>query len=106
VRVRVLGHEGVFAREVAEAHVAARVAFAQASLSDSDSGSGVPVSPTALLPVVRSVVRDPPPPGRGAAPTPWAIEDYRMAFVDTVHARTLGEALAPLLLLRLSREDA
>jgi hypothetical protein len=39
-------------------------------------------------------------------PTPHEIEDYVTGYAATPFARSLGEALARLWLLRMSREDA
>ena len=54
-------------------------------------------------PLVRKVRFDPPRPGGPAVP--FEIEDYVMGFADTVMARSLASALAPLMLLRSSRTD-
>jgi len=54
--------------------------------------------------VVRKVRFDPPRPS--GPPVPYEIEDYVTGYAATVHARELGEALAALWLLRVSREDA
>jgi ATP-dependent Clp protease ATP-binding subunit ClpC len=56
-----------------------------------------------MPPVVRKVRFDPP--GDGGASVPIEIEDYVMGYAETVYARTLRDALAPLFLLRTSRED-
>jgi ATP-dependent Clp protease ATP-binding subunit ClpA/ATP-dependent Clp protease ATP-binding subunit ClpC len=57
-----------------------------------------------LPPVVRKVRFDPPRPGGPVEPI--EIEDYVMSYAETAPARHLADALAPLWLLRLSREDA
>jgi ATP-dependent Clp protease ATP-binding subunit ClpC len=56
-----------------------------------------PSSANKLLPIVRSISRETRP-----GPTPYAIEDYRIAYVDTVWARSLTEALQPIWLLKMS----
>jgi ATP-dependent Clp protease ATP-binding subunit ClpA/ATP-dependent Clp protease ATP-binding subunit ClpC len=53
----------------------------------------------AMPPVVRKTRVDP------GGLVPFEIEDYVMAYAATVHARSLAGALAPLWLLRASRED-
>ncbi|APR77396.1 ATP-dependent Clp protease ATP-binding subunit ClpA [Minicystis rosea] len=57
----------------------------------------------ALPEVVRKLRFDPP--RAGGPPVPFEIEDYVMGHADTVHARSLADALAPLWLLRASRDD-
>jgi ATP-dependent Clp protease ATP-binding subunit ClpC len=61
------------------------------------------VNPSALLPVVRKIRFDPPRAEGGAAPLD--IEDYGMAYAETVQAFTVDDALGPVWLLRMSRED-
>jgi ATP-dependent Clp protease ATP-binding subunit ClpC len=92
VRVRVLPAPLVASvRTLAEEHAAQRVAFARATGSAGDVER-----PTALLPIVRRIECD--------AESRWSIEVFRSAWVGTVWARHLGEALAPLWTLRLGRE--
>jgi ATP-dependent Clp protease ATP-binding subunit ClpC len=68
------------------------------------SGSERPENPSALLPVVRKIRFDfPRTPG---ASSPVEIEDYVMGFAETIEARSVADALAPIWLLRTSREDA
>jgi ATP-dependent Clp protease ATP-binding subunit ClpA/ATP-dependent Clp protease ATP-binding subunit ClpC len=62
-----------------------------------------PVPSAALAKVVRKIRFDPPIPGGPAVPV--EIEDYVMGFAETVHARTLADALAPIWLLRGTREE-
>jgi ATP-dependent Clp protease ATP-binding subunit ClpC len=65
---------------------------------------GAPASnPWALLPVVRKIRFDPPRADGAAAPL--EIEDYAMGYAETMQVWTVGEALTPLWLLRMSRED-
>ncbi|HEU4410771.1 MAG TPA: AAA family ATPase [Polyangiaceae bacterium] len=77
-----------------EAFVAARAEYARAL-----AGEGAPGRRPALPPLVRALRRE-----TRAGPAPFAIEDYGIGYADTVWARGLGEALAPIFLLRLSRE--
>ncbi|MFT3764041.1 MAG: AAA family ATPase [Minicystis sp.] len=62
-----------------------------------------PPPPGPLPEVVRKIRFDPPRPG--GPPVPIEIEDYVMGHAETVLARQLADALAPLWLLRVSRED-
>jgi ATP-dependent Clp protease ATP-binding subunit ClpA/ATP-dependent Clp protease ATP-binding subunit ClpC len=59
--------------------------------------------PATLPPVVRKLRYDPP--RAGGAPVPFEIEDYPMGYAETVAARRLSDALAPLWLMRASREE-
>jgi ATP-dependent Clp protease ATP-binding subunit ClpA/ATP-dependent Clp protease ATP-binding subunit ClpC len=96
VRVRALPVEpATTAQALAEEHAKARAAWSRAV---SEEGAA-PTPVNRLLPVVRSIAREP-----KSGPSPYTIEDYRIAYVDTVWARTLGEALQPIWLLKLSRE--
>jgi len=67
-------------------------------------GVPLPESPTALLPVVRKIRFDPP--RRAGASAPLDIEDYVMGYAETVVVRSIAEALLPIWLLRMSREDS
>jgi ATP-dependent Clp protease ATP-binding subunit ClpC len=89
VRVRALPVDpGMTARSIAEDYLTKRKASARAE---------GPSEVNRLLPIVRSISREP-----RSGPLPHAIEDYRIAYVDTVWARTLNEALQPIWLLKLS----
>jgi ATP-dependent Clp protease ATP-binding subunit ClpC len=93
VRVRALSVEpATTARGLAEEYAFARAAWARAV-------DAAPSPVNRLLPIVRSIARDP----KGSGPSPYTIEDYRIAYVDTVWARSFGEALQPIWLLKLSR---
>jgi ATP-dependent Clp protease ATP-binding subunit ClpA/ATP-dependent Clp protease ATP-binding subunit ClpC len=56
------------------------------------------------LPIVRTIAFDPPPQGR--PPAPLALEDYVLGLTHEARVREPYEALLPLWLARLSREDA
>jgi len=100
VRVRVLpAGPGATPAAAAEEHRARQAAHDAAMRR----GGPLPPSPTALLPVVRSIRFDPP---RQAGRTaPLEIEDYVMGHAETAEVRSVGQALEPLWLLRMSRED-
>ncbi|MFO0754993.1 MAG: AAA family ATPase [Byssovorax sp.] len=66
-------------------------------------GDPAPDNPAALLPVVRKIRFDPP--RRPGTTAPLSIEDYAMSYAETMEVRTIAEALAPIWLLRMSRED-
>lgn len=90
VRVRALPVDpAITARSLAEQYLAARTASSRAE---------GPTEVNRLLPIVRSISRE-----TKSGPMPFAIEDYRIAYVDTVWARNLSEALQPIWLLKLSR---
>jgi ATP-dependent Clp protease ATP-binding subunit ClpA/ATP-dependent Clp protease ATP-binding subunit ClpC len=67
-------------------------------------GGETPANPAALLPVVRKIRFDPP--RRAGATAPLEIEDYGMGYAEMVEVRSVAEALEPIWLLRMSREDA
>ncbi len=67
------------------------------------SGSARPENPSALLPVVRKIRFDL---RSSGGSSPIEIEDYVMGFAETIEARSIADALAPIWLLRTSREDA
>lgn len=95
VRVRALPVDpATTAQTLAVAHRDARAAWARSV------GQG-PSEAQKLLPVVRSISRE-----TRSGPIPFAIEDYRIAYVDTVWARTLSEALLPIWLLKMSRSPS
>ncbi|MGZ3477308.1 MAG: hypothetical protein ACXWUG_27635, partial [Polyangiales bacterium] len=98
LRVRVL--PGGSPRALAEEHVRMRAAF--------DRSTGDVPRPDALLPIVRRVRREDREPPRPGSKTPikLAVEDYKLGWADTIVARDLEAALAPVFLLRLSRLDA
>jgi ATP-dependent Clp protease ATP-binding subunit ClpA/ATP-dependent Clp protease ATP-binding subunit ClpC len=52
---------------------------------------------------VRTIRFDPPSQAGRAAPI--EIEDYVMGYADAAAVRSLGQALEPLWLLRMSREE-
>jgi len=96
VRVRALPVERTTtAAKLAEEHAAARVAWARSIAQE----GAAPAPLNRLLPVVRSISREP-----RSGPAPHTIEDYRIAYVDTVWARSIAEALQPIWLLKLSKE--
>jgi ATP-dependent Clp protease ATP-binding subunit ClpC len=96
VSVRVASADaGTSALALTEAFARARAAYEGALAGDG------PVARTPLAPLARRVSCD----GR-AGPRPFEIEDYALGYADVVWARGLAEALAPIFLLRLSREDA
>jgi ATP-dependent Clp protease ATP-binding subunit ClpC len=98
VRVRVLPGDRE-PRTVVDDFVKARALF--------DRSTGDVPRPDALLPIVRRIRRedrDPPRPG-SHTPTKLSIEDYELAWADTIVVRDLASALSPLFLMRLSRED-
>ncbi|WP_437677372.1 AAA family ATPase [Sorangium sp. So ce131] len=100
VRVRVLpARPGLTPASAARDHLDRQAAFDEAARR----GRALPPNPAALLPVVRRIRFDPPrPPGR---PAPIEIEDYVMGYAEASLVRSLSQALAPLWLLRMSRED-
>ncbi|WP_437610389.1 AAA family ATPase [Sorangium sp. So ce834] len=100
VRVRVLpARPGLSPAGAVREHLERQAAFDEAARQ----GRALPPNPAALLPVVRRIRFDPPrQPGRAA---PIEIEDYAMGFAEASLARSLSQALAPLWLLRMSRED-
>ncbi|WP_437317745.1 AAA family ATPase [Sorangium sp. So ce385] len=100
VRVRVLpARPGLSPAGAVREHLERQAAFDEAARH----GRALPPNPAALLPVVRRIRFDPPrQPGRAA---PIEIEDYAMGFAEASLARSLSQALAPLWLLRMSRED-
>ncbi|WP_437571184.1 AAA family ATPase [Sorangium sp. So ce542] len=100
VRVRVLpARPGLSPAGAVREHLERQAAFDEAARQ----GGALPPNPAALLPVVRRIRFDPPrQPGRAA---PIEIEDYVMGIAEASLARSLSQALAPLWLLRMSRED-
>jgi ATP-dependent Clp protease ATP-binding subunit ClpA/ATP-dependent Clp protease ATP-binding subunit ClpC len=58
----------------------------------------------ALSPIARVLRFDPPRPG--GPPVRLEMEDFVLGYTGVVSARSVSEALEPLWLLRLSREDA
>ena len=99
VRVRVLpATAGRTPARLVQEHRAAKAVFDAAARS----GGPLPPNPSALTPVVRKIRFDPPRPGRSA---PLEIEDYVMGYAETSQVGSLAQALAPLWLLRMSRED-
>jgi ATP-dependent Clp protease ATP-binding subunit ClpA/ATP-dependent Clp protease ATP-binding subunit ClpC len=100
-RVRVFPAEpGATPEGVIAAHVEAQRAHDEAARE----GRERPADPSALSPVVRKIRFDLPRAGR--VTSPLEIEDYVMGFAETVEARRVEDALAPIWLLRASREDA
>ncbi|MEP7126031.1 MAG: AAA family ATPase, partial [Byssovorax sp.] len=101
VRVRVFPAEpGETPESVIAAHTEKQRRYDDAARA----GSERPENPSALLPVVRKIRFDfPRNPG---PPIPIEIEDYVMGFAETIGARSIADALAPIWLLRTSREDA
>ena len=100
VRVRVWpSPPGMAPAKVLVEHEEAQRAFEEAMATGRE---GV-VNPSALLPVVRKIRFDPPRAEGGAAPLD--IEDYGMAYAETVQAFTVDDALGPVWLLRMSREE-
>jgi ATP-dependent Clp protease ATP-binding subunit ClpA/ATP-dependent Clp protease ATP-binding subunit ClpC len=60
--------------------------------------------PLALAPIARILRFDPP---RAEGPkVRMEVEDFVLGYTGTANAQSVEEALAPLWLLRLSREDA
>ncbi|WP_437968286.1 AAA family ATPase [Sorangium sp. So ce260] len=100
VRVRVLpARPGLSPAAAVREHLERQAAFDEAARH----GRALPPNPAALLPVVRRIRFDPPRrPGRTA---PIEIEDYAMGYAEAAQVRSLSQALAPLWLLRMSRED-
>ncbi|WP_437876921.1 AAA family ATPase [Sorangium sp. So ce513] len=100
VRVRVLpSRPGLSPAGAVRDHLERQAAFDEAARR----GRALPPNPAALLPVVRRIRFDPPRrPGRAA---PIEIEDYVMGHAEAALVRSLSQALAPLWLLRMSRED-
>ncbi|XXX77782.1 AAA family ATPase [Sorangium sp. So ce134] len=100
VRVRVLpARPGLSPAGAVRDHLERQAAFDEAARH----GRALPPNPAALLPVVRRIRFDPPrQPGRAA---PIEIEDYVMGAAEASPVRSLSQALAPLWLLRMSRED-
>jgi len=99
-RVRVFPAEpGETPESVIAAHVEKQ------SLHDEAARSGRerPLDPSALSPVVRKIRFDLPRGGR--VTSPLEIEDYVMGFAETIEAHRIEDALAPIWLLRASRED-
>jgi ATP-dependent Clp protease ATP-binding subunit ClpC len=102
-RVRVLAADlSATPASVIAAHVEAQRAYDEAARE----GQPRPRDPSALAPVVRKLRFDPPRAGRGASPVEIEIADYVMGFAETVEARTVADALAPIWLLRTSRIDS
>jgi ATP-dependent Clp protease ATP-binding subunit ClpC len=60
--------------------------------------------PLALSPIARVLRFDPPRPD--GPPARLEMEDFVIGYTGVAHARSISEALQPLWLLRLSREDA
>ena len=97
----------VFAAEPAETPARVIAAHDEAQrLHDEAARSGGerPPDPSALSPVVRKIRFDLP--RHSGASGPLEIEDYVMGFAETVEARQLEDALAPIWLLRTSRVDS
>jgi ATP-dependent Clp protease ATP-binding subunit ClpC len=100
VRVRVWpAPPGETPAQILERHETQQRAFDEAIRE----GQSAPANPSALLPVVRKIRFDPP--RRTGAVAPLEIEDYVMGYAETVQVVSVNEALAPLWLLRMSRED-
>ncbi|WP_437279300.1 AAA family ATPase [Sorangium sp. So ce375] len=100
VRVRVLpARPGLSPAGAVQEHLDRQSAFDEAARH----GRALPPNPAELLPVVRRVRFDPP--RRAGATAPIEIEDYVMGYADSAQVRSLAQALAPLWLLRMSRED-
>lgn len=100
-RVRVIPAEfGETPESVIAAHVEKQRAYDEAARAVRER----PENPSALLPVVRKIRFDVP--RNPGISSPIEIEDYVMGFAETVEARSIADALAPIWLLRTSREDA
>ncbi|WP_437647781.1 AAA family ATPase [Sorangium sp. So ce362] len=100
VRVRVLpARPGLSPATAVREHLERQAAFDEAARH----GRALPPNPAALLPVVRRIRFDPP--GRPGRAAPIEIEDYAMGYAEAALVRSLSQALAPLWLLRMSRED-
>ena len=99
-RVRVFAAEpGQTPASVIAGHVEAQRAYDEAARS----GTERPEDPSALLPVVRKIRFDWLRNSGGSSPI--EVEDYVMGFAETIEARNFEDALAPIWLLRISRED-
>ncbi|WP_437814248.1 hypothetical protein [Sorangium sp. So ce1078] len=100
VRVRVLpARPGLSPAAAVREHLERQAAFDEAARH----GGALPPNPAALLPVVRRIRFDPP--RRQGRAAPIEIEDYAMGYAEAAQVRSLSQALAPLWLLRMSRED-
>ncbi|WP_437992229.1 AAA family ATPase [Sorangium sp. So ce145] len=100
VRVRVLpARPGLSPARAVREHLDLQAAFDEAARRE----RALPPNPAELLPVVRRVRFDPP--RRPGATAPIEIEDYVMGYAESSLVRSLSQALAPLWLLRMSRED-
>ncbi|WP_437590503.1 AAA family ATPase [Sorangium sp. So ce1000] len=100
VRVRVVpARPGLSPAGAVREHLERQAAFDEAARH----GRALPPNPAELLPVVRRVRFDPP--RRPGATAPIEIEDYVMGYAESALVRSLSQALAPLWLLRMSRED-
>jgi ATP-dependent Clp protease ATP-binding subunit ClpA/ATP-dependent Clp protease ATP-binding subunit ClpC len=101
VRVRVLPAEpGQTPESVIAVQIEAQRRYDEALRG----GRERPENPSALSPVVRKVRFDPARNPGGSSPI--EIEDYVMGFAETIEAHSFEDALAPIWLLRTSREDA
>ncbi len=101
VRVRVLpAPPGHTPSDVLDALRAGRVAADRAV----SAGELPPRDHVGMLPVVRAIRFDPP--RRNGQLCPLELEDYVMATVRSLPARTLADPLPGLWLVRLSREEA
>ncbi len=98
VRVRLLdADDETSAKSAIERHLAMARAFEGAL----DRGEDLPPDPAQLLPAVRSIRFDPPErPGETSLVT---LEDYSTGQVRAAHARTIAEALTPIVWLHASR---
>ncbi|WP_437288533.1 AAA family ATPase [Sorangium sp. So ce406] len=100
VRVRVLpARPGLSPAAAVRDHLDRQAAFDEAARR----GRALPPNPAELLPVVRRIRFDPP--RRPGTAAPIEIEDYVMGYAEASSVRSLSQALAPLWLLRMSRED-
>jgi ATP-dependent Clp protease ATP-binding subunit ClpA/ATP-dependent Clp protease ATP-binding subunit ClpC len=101
VRVRVVAADPEITTEAALTQRIAERARFQAAL---EGGGDVPSNPDALTPAVRKIQFDPP---RRSGPLATVdIEDYALGTAMTLPARRLVDALQPLWLLRMSREES
>jgi ATP-dependent Clp protease ATP-binding subunit ClpC len=96
IRVRVFpANHGDSPRPLVERYVAAKAAFDR-------EGADPTLNPAQLLPIVRRAHFEPPPPRKAA--TRLELEDYVLGISEVWRARALSQALAPIWLLRLSRQ--
>lgn len=99
VRVRVLPDDRS-AREVATEHVAKKRAFDAAVLAGA-TGAAPPENPARLSPMVRRLRFEPP--RRALELAPLEVEDYVLAHAMELRVAGVGEAIARLMELRMSR---